>query len=271
MAAPARGSAGNLQTAHRVRPLIVLISCSLLVGGAGCWSSVEANCRGCRVVDASTGPPALTLRADTRTLVVLVHGAFGFGSEWAPVLDALRAAPATEFVAYRWPGGWGGLYGPAGRLAAVLQRALDDAPPTLTEVLVVAHSAGGVITQIAAGALRVRPGLRLTVVSVAAPSYLRIEPFADAPEVNTPLGFAITDSRVNVEGVRLDRNLPPRVAVHDYVVADPSARRDDDDRRFVGAHAGHMASLGRVAVPLILQQTAANAGPQLRGARSAAR
>lgn len=230
---------------YRAAACFVLLLCS------GCWSSIENNCRSCRIIDRTTA--ATATRPETRTLVVLVHGAFGFGTEWRRVLDELRAERETEFVAYRWSGGWNGLYGPAAQLAVELQRMIDHASPTLSQIVVIAHSAGGVIGQIAATRLRVPRGLRLTVVSIAAPSYLRIAPFVDEPEVNTPLGLAVTDNRVRLAGARLDDTLPPRVTVLDYVVGDPRRRRRDDGRLFVGAHAGHMRSLATVAVPLLQQ------------------
>ena len=60
----------------------------LSILAAGCWNSVDEHCRRCTIVREraprlAPAPPA------THAVVILVHGAFGFGREWTTVRGAL--------------------------------------------------------------------------------------------------------------------------------------------------------------------------------------
>src|SRR5205807_2568967 len=106
-------------------PLLLL--CAL--GAGGCSNAVEDGCRGCLVV-SERAPLLPPLSASTRAVVVLVHGAFGFGAEWGPVVEAVRARPRTSLVAFAWGGPWTRKPSlPAEALLRIVQHAVDEAPP----------------------------------------------------------------------------------------------------------------------------------------------
>ena len=64
----------------------------LALAAAGCWNAVDAHCPGCAVV-SERAPRLPSLPPDTRAVVIIVHGAFGFGDEWREVVDTVRARP----------------------------------------------------------------------------------------------------------------------------------------------------------------------------------
>lgn len=133
---------------------------------SGCIGRVADHCSGCAVVRESH-PAAVTTQK--RALVVLVHGAFGFGSEWDPVVAELRNSPDVAFVVFEWRGPFHELSGAVLDLQTVVQRALVDSPQ-LTEVLVLAHSAGGPLATRAALGLQVPAGKRVRVVEIDSPN-----------------------------------------------------------------------------------------------------
>jgi pimeloyl-ACP methyl ester carboxylesterase len=160
-----------------------------------------------------------------RVRVVLVHGAFGFGKEWDPVLARLER-DHVDFVVYEWKGPWSGIGVRVDELAPVLQELVDDGGPRLRELVVIGHSAGGVIADYAARRLRVPPRLRVRVASIAAPDYLKVMPVPP---------------------------LPPRVSVDEYLdgARDDAPVREPGERRILLGRVGHDRSLGRATAALI--------------------
>lgn len=238
---------------------------ALVLGTSGCWSYLEDHCPGCTVIE-HTRPGAPPIPAGAHTLVVLVHGAFGFGDEWDPVVAALRAQPGFAFFAYRWPGPWAGTPRRAVALAQTLQAALDTSPPSVTEVIVLAHSAGGMIAHYAARQLRVPPGRRVVVALLDAPYAINIAPPVEETRPNTPLGLAVGRTQPRYPP------LPAGVALTAYVAADlpshvahssppregrapPLVEAPDVPRLFVGA-VGHNPMVAKVALPLLAERAA---------------
>ena len=115
------------------------------------------------------------LPAMRSSLVVLVHGAFGFGPEWDPIVAKLRQN-GQPFVAFEWRGPFHDLTGAVVDLGTLLQRALDEAPGA-REILVLAHSAGGPLATRAALSLRVREGSRVFIAELDSPSFMTGRPF----------------------------------------------------------------------------------------------
>ena len=231
--------------ARMARALATAAMC-LLVGG--CWNAVEVHCPRCTIV-SERAPSMPPVRPDTRAIVILVHGAFGFGEEWRPVVDAVRARPHTALAAFAWGGPW--TRKPS--LAAValrrfLQQTIDQAPPR-ARVLVIAHSAGGALVSYAGEHLRARPGVPVEILSIAAPEGMNLSPYAPEREVDTPLGFAV-GGKQEPEGP-----IAPGVEYIEYATADPPKHlppaRAGVRRVYLGARVGHNESVRLAALPVI--------------------
>jgi pimeloyl-ACP methyl ester carboxylesterase len=216
--------------------------------GGGCWNAIDAHCPGCAIVSerAATLP---AIARDRRALVILVHGAFGFGDEWRVVVDAVRAQPRTALVAFAWSGPWTRKPSlPAEALRRLLQQAVDESAPP-TRILVIAHSAGGALASYAAERLRVPPGVRVEILSIAAPSGMNLAPYRPERQVDTPLGFAVGGRQAAPGAIAVG------VEFVEYVTADPPAHpappRPGVRRVYLGARVGHNESVGLAALPVV--------------------
>jgi hypothetical protein len=215
---------------------------------AGCWNAVDTHCPGCAMV--SERAPALPpIAPSTRAVVILVHGAFGFGDEWRGVVDAVRARPRTSLVAFAWSGPWTRKPSLAAEaLLRIVQRAIDDAPPR-AKVLVIAHSAGGALTSFVGERLRVPPGRSVTILSIAPPEGMNLAPYRPAREVDTPLGFAVGGEQPPLGPIARG------VEYVEYATADAPARppspRAGVRRVYLGARVGHNESVGLAALPVV--------------------
>jgi len=221
---------------------------AVLASGAGCWNAVDAHCPRCVIV-SERAPAMPAVRPDARAVVILVHGAFGFGDEWREVVDTVRARPRTALVAFSWGGPWTRKPSlPAEALRRLIQRAIDDAPPG-AEILVIAHSAGGALTSYAAERLRVAPGRRVRILSIAAPEGMNLAPYRPEREVDTPLGFAVGGEQPALGPIA------PRVEYTEYVTADAPVRppppRPGVRRVYLGARVGHVESVRVAALPIV--------------------
>jgi len=230
------------------------LGCALAAAG-GCWNAVETHCPRCAIVSERSeavggrAPLLPPLRPDTRAVVILVHGAFGFGDEWREVVDAVRARPKTALMAFSWGGPW--TRKPtlaAAALRRLVQRAVDDAPPG-AQVLVIAHSAGGALASYAAERLHVPPGRRVRILSIAAPEGMSFEPYRPDRAVDTPLGFAVGGEQ------RAPGPIAPGVDYVEYETADPPAHpapaRPGARRVYLGARVGHTESVRVAALPVV--------------------
>lgn len=224
-----------------MRALLLL---GLLLCG-GCWYHVEDYCAGCTLVDhrrVAVPRP----RPGARTQVVLVHGAFGFGDEWLPVLSELRRAPELTFFAWTWPGPFHNPPRDARRLGAELQALLDQLPPSIEEILVLAHSAGGLISNLAGRHLRVPPGRRVTI-ALLDPAF---RPALASADEYLPVPPGVT-MRVYLAQPAPSPSSPPGPEAPDPAFA------TDLPREYLG-DVGHNPMVGMVALPLL----AARRGPR---------
>jgi pimeloyl-ACP methyl ester carboxylesterase len=250
----------------------------LAIALGGCWNAVEEHCRRCTIVrdgvirttpELPSMPP---LGDQTRVVLILVHGAFGFGHEWDAVVKAAQARPEVALVAFAWPGPWTRKPSlPAEALRALVQEAIDGAPPG-AEVLVIGHSAGGALAKYAAEHVRVgvvggsggsvgvggsgvgggvvdAAARRVRVVSVAAPANMNLAPFVPERAVNTPLGMAIGGKQAPPGPIAAGVDFTA------YATEDAPARPPPPEPRlrrvWLGAHAGHQRSLALAALPLL--------------------
>lgn len=209
----------------------------VLCAAPACVSPVGDHCPACTIVKEKQRPqPPVTTR-DTRALVVLVHGAFGFGSEWAKVVAALKQAPHVSFVVFSWRGPFHELTGAVVDLGEIVQHALDQSPD-LSEVLLLAHSAGGPLATRAALRLKVPSGRHVEVVEIDSPTFLNGRPFFR-------------------DRILLWPELPPNVERAVYLARKPPQKGPVDARPiYLGSTVTHDQSVALVGVPLVAQLAA---------------
>lgn len=218
--------------------------CALVLSASDCWFSVEQYCAQCqRVAHTQVSIPAVA--PGTHTEVVLIHGAFGFGAEWTPVVESLRETPGVDFFAWSWPGPapFGNPPRDAQVLAAELQVLVDQLPPSVGEIVVLAHSAGGGLANYAARQLQ-RTRRRRVLVALLDPvlwPMLSLWPALRQPALYPPVpaGVAMT-----VYIAREPRTLDPDRQPGD------AATTADLPHVYVG-DIGHGPVVARVALPLL--------------------
>lgn len=217
---------------------------ALVLSASDCWYSVEQYCAECqRVAHTQVHIPAVT--PGTHTEVVLIHGAFGFGPEWTPVVESLRQTPGVDFFAWSWPGPVPFANPPrdAQLLAAELQVLIDQLPPSVEEIVVLAHSAGAGLANYAARQLQ-RTLRRRILVALLDPvlwPMLSLWPALRQPALYppAPAGVAMT--------VYIARE--PRALDSDRQPGD-AATTADLPHVYVG-NIGHGSVVARIALPLL--------------------
>jgi pimeloyl-ACP methyl ester carboxylesterase len=210
----------------------------LLLGLAGCFNRAADHCPGCVILTRpSVAPPPLA----GRVRVVLVGGGFGFGDEWRPVIAALRATHA-DFYVFAWPGPFRDPPGHAQALVRLLQHDLDRAP--LERLVILAHSAGGMLGGWVVRKLRVPPGKQVFLAAIASGREMNFAPYVPDEKVNTPMGMAMGGERPPIPPI------PPGVTVVQYRTENPPPQPPLGEV-FLGAKVGHDESVGLVGVPLV--------------------
>lgn len=155
------------------------------------------------------------MKTGTRRLFVLVPGLLGFGWEWEEPVRRLRGAPDSDFVVFAWDP-WGSLDRAGRELRRVLDNATEHLPPSVSEVIVVAHSAAGLVAARALAGMP-SPSRRLTVVTIGAPfAGMHICPWSEADVVHAPLMLGIAAWFHDWAPP------PPGVRVIEYVTSFPS-------------------------------------------------
>jgi hypothetical protein len=183
-----------------------------VLAAPGCITHVAKQCPDCAFVDGVSHAP--NLRPKIARLFVLVPGALGYGWEWDAAVAALRKAN-RDFVVFWWEP-WNSLRQGANHLREVLQTALYIAP-SLTEIVVVAHSAGGILAAHGMAGLSVPAGRHLQLVTIGTPfAGMGTAPIGDQDDpLGSPAVFAV--------GGRFHHYppLPPGVSVVEYTTSWP--------------------------------------------------
>lgn len=215
------------------------MGCALLL--TGCWSHVEDYCAGCTIIDYKiTAVPSIGAAIDTE--VVLVHGAFGFGAEWRPILAFIKESPRFGVIAWSWPGPFRNPPREARALAAELQALLDRLPPSVEELIVLSHSAAGLISNLAIRQLRVPTGRHVTVAL--------LDPVFWPPLVKRNLYGALP---AGVSATVYYARNPPR---NEKLAPPNGADATDLPKQYIGP-VGHDPMVAKVALPLLEARRAA--------------
>ena len=181
---------------------------------SACVTHVSKQCPSCVVVDAAR-PRLPALKPGTERLYVLVPGLLGYGWEWDGPVARLRATPKADFVVFWWEP-WGSVDRAARELDDVLWRALTEAPPSVREIVVVAHSAGGLVAAHAVGRLP-SPPRKLTLVTIGAPfAGMHICPWSEVDILHAPLMLSVATVYHRYPPP------PPGVEVIEYITAWPA-------------------------------------------------
>ena len=142
------------------RTAAVLIASSL----AGCtYTAVKTQCPACVVFDRHT--PAAPVEGGVRVVFVLVPGLLGFGWEWDEPIVLLRAHPASALQVFEWSPR-ATLAGATADFVRRTNQLLAALPDSVERVVVLGHSAGGLLTAKGAGALQVPDSVKLKDVDL---------------------------------------------------------------------------------------------------------
>ncbi len=197
----------------RASALLAALIGGLLGGGCGGFTYADKQCPTCTIVEAHRSAP-LTLRPQTRRLFVLVPGLLGFGWEWDKPIARLRQAPQTDFVVFWWTP-FASLSKAGAEMHTVLRRLLEL--HAVDELVVVAHSVGGMVAVEGLRDLELPTGKRVTIATIGTPfGGMGIGPRVGGSPRRTPLVLSLSSY--------FDRYPapPPGVTITAYVTSYPA-------------------------------------------------
>jgi len=192
-----------------MKPLLIL---TLLF--TGCFQATHDRCASCTVVRGAR-PSLMRFRPDTRTVYLIVPGILGYGWEWDSAVQAIRDTPRTELVVFEWDP-WGSFQRAGRELAGTVDSVMRDGR-NISRVVVVAHSAGGMVAGFALSRLYVPPDRRVDIVTIGAPfAGMKAMPVTVDDPVRSPGFFAIVGTFTRYPAT------PPNVRVVSYVTSYPA-------------------------------------------------
>ena len=188
--------------------------CFILLS-SGCVQPVAARCPSCAVVDGRH--PALPrFKPGAERVFIIVPGVLGYGWEWDDAVRALMAAPKDDYLVYWWEP-WGSVKRAADGLAETIIRTLWSTPKQVREVVVVAHSMGGIVAAHALGRIAVPEDKQLTVLTIGAPfAGMLGPPFSLDDPLRSPAMMAVMGT------FRDYPSPPPRTRIVEYVTSWPA-------------------------------------------------
>jgi hypothetical protein len=175
--------------ASRLR-LAALLTLLLVVGPTGgCAVPVAVTCPSCLRLDVAQ---PLQLPPQTREVFLLVPGLLGYGWEWNEVQVALAQRPQAAVLVYDWDP-WVSVMVASERLQQHLKHLLKRRPASVQRLVVIGHSAAGLLVLQAASRLVVPAGLAVEVLSVGAPlAGNNYNIYAGADNLRSPLPMALS-------------------------------------------------------------------------------
>ena len=240
----------------------VVLGLGLGAAASGCAVPVQAVCRQCPRLVLGERPP---VPPGTRTVVVLVPGLLGYGWEWNGAQIALAQLPGAAPLVYDWQP-WTSVREGGAQLAQSMQYLLQRLPGSVNQVLLLGHSAAGLLAVEAAAALRVPPGLGVKVLVIGSPlAGNQFNPFGGQDNFSTPIPLALagTFTRWPEPAAGVELEIWPTGA-SDPVMR-PRFGHDPADRRVLPraaklhplpAELDHNVALGQVTRQLVAAMTA---------------
>jgi alpha-beta hydrolase superfamily lysophospholipase len=167
------------------------------------------------VVDAAH--PALPrFKSGAERLFVIVPGVLGYGWEWDDAVQALTDSPRADYIIFWWDP-WGSVHKAAAELARTVSGALATAGPSVREVVVVAHSMGGIVAAHALAQLTAPIDKALTLVTIGAPfAGMLGPPFSLDDALRSPAMMSVMGTFQHYPP------LPAGVRIVEYVTSWPS-------------------------------------------------
>ena len=164
-------------------------ACLLLASlGSGCAVPLSQACPACRTLTLGERPSVPT---GTQTVFLLVPGMLGYGWEWDDVQKELQALPGAVTMVWPWDP-WLSLERSGEGLVRHVDYLLRRLPRSVEKVVVIGHSAAGLLLMWAASRIQVPPQLAVELISIGAPlSGQGFNPWGGHDLRQTPLPIAL--------------------------------------------------------------------------------
>lgn len=162
--------------------------CALPFLSNGCAVPLQRSCPRCQALELGRRP---AVPFGTRTVFLLVPGLLGYGWEWDAAQAELAKIPFAVTLVWPWDP-WKSLSQSGDALAQHVGYLVRRVPDSVDRVVVVGHSAAGLLVLWAASRVFVPSRLSLTMVSVGAPlAGQGFNPWGIPDELRTPLPIAL--------------------------------------------------------------------------------
>lgn len=154
----------------------------------GCAVPLERACPRCKTVSLGVRPPVPT---GTKTVYLLIPGLLGYGWEWDEAQKELSLLPDAVTLIWPWDP-WLSVARNGDSLARHMDYLLRRLPRSVDRVVVVAHSAAGLLLLWAGGRISVPSQLAVELISVGAPvAGQGFNPWGGHDSFRTPLPIAL--------------------------------------------------------------------------------
>lgn len=145
--------------------MLTLALLAAMVLPSGCAVPLPQACPHCQTLTLGTRPP---VPKGTQTVYLLVPGLLGYGWEWHGAERELRELPAAVTLVWPWDP-WRSLAQSGTALTEHLDYLLRRLPGSVARVVVIGHSAAGLLLLWAATRVQVPSSLAVELITVGAP------------------------------------------------------------------------------------------------------
>jgi len=170
---------------NAARVLSIGLLSSLMLG---CAVPLERACPRCQTIELGVRPP---VPAGTKTVYLLIPGLLGYGWEWDEAQQELSQVPRAVTLVWPWDP-WLSVAKSGDSLVRHLDYVLRRLPRSVDRVVVVAHSAAGLLALWAGARISVPSQLVVELISVGAPlAGQGFNPWGGQDLFRTPLPIAL--------------------------------------------------------------------------------